>query len=396
MEEFIKENKEEFLNYIEFKKIEESEIKRLNNEINKVKSDIIVDNLAMVEEPYLDIEQRKTRIEKIKEKIVNLEIGREVNRIRESNQSDKDISDFKNVIEIEKLKKEQKKLEDEINYIIDVCKNNCKNRLEIKEAQEKINNMQRTKKTIEQRIEDRKNLLEEMINRKIEPKEEVLLKITEKMKETINEIEIQIKEKEKTLINVTKIEFEDEDSKYLYELKEKTMLRLETELEQMRKKLKEEKSTFINIYNINKCELDELKKLKNDLNYSDLSKLEIDLGLQKEEKNEEDRNENVIKEDVKDEKMIPNAWVPDGLGGWKPGIKFENKKLKDILFLLINKFRGMLGKPNEEKSDKVQKGKLVSSLSERIHCEIENPQVQLDSQCKQLQKENSDDEEKSK
>lgn len=377
MEEFIKENENEFLNYIEFRKTEESEIKRLNNEINKVKSDIIIDNLAMAEEPYLDIEQRKTQIQKIKEKIVNLEIGREANRIRITTQSDKDIYDFNSEIEIEKLRKEQERLEKEVTDIIDMCKKNTENRLAVKEAQEKINNMQRVKRTIEQRIKDRTNLLEEMLNRKIELKENVLLKISERMKETINEIEIQIKEKEKTLINVTKIEFDDEDSKYLYELKEKTMLRLETELEQIKKKLQEEKNTFRDIYTTNRSELTEFKKLKEDLNSSDLSKLETYLGLPQEEKQEEERKEEEsIKEDEQEEKIIPNAWVPDGYGGWKPGVKSENIKttLKHKIISLVDKFKSRLSKPKTENTNEVNVDNLELSLAERLHCEIENPE----------------------
>lgn len=383
MEEILKENEKDFLDYIDFKKEQEEEIKRINNDINKIKSDIIVNNLEIGKKPYLEIEQRKLRIEQIKEKITNLEIGREVNRIKETNQSDKDIADFNITIEIERLKKEQEKLEGEITKIV----NECKNSIGIKDAQEKIYCMQRTRKTIEQRITDRKNLLEDMINRKIEQKEEVLLKISEKMKETINEIEINIKEKEKTLINIIKIEFEDEDSEYLYELKQKTVTRLEAELEQMRSKLQEEKDSFNNIYSINKSELDKLKKIKEDLNTNDLSKLENNLGIQQEEKQEkikekEEKKLEINNTNISEEKKLDSdVCATEEHGEWKPEIKCENKKrslksiFKDKIFLLVNKIKGMLSKQNEKNSDEIKKDNQIPSLAERIQCKIEDSEI---------------------
>lgn len=377
MEEILKENEKDFLDYINFKKEQEEEIKRINNDINKIKSDIIVNNLKIGKKPYLEIEQRKLRIEQIKEKITNLEIGREVNRIKETNQSDKDIADFNIIVEIEKLKKEQQKLEEEITEIVNACKNS----ITTKDAQEKINCMQRIRKTIEQRIADRRHLLEEIIDRKIELKEEVLLKISEKMKETINEIEINIQEKEKTLKNLTKIEFEDEDNEYLYELKQKTLARLEEELDKMKSKLHEEKNNFKNIYSINKSELDEFKKLKEDLNSEDLSKLENDLGIQQEEKEKEKaeiKNTNINKE----EKTVPNAWVPDGFGGWKPGIKDENEKrsksiFKDKIFLVVDKIKGMLSKQNKKSSGEIKENNSIPPLAERIKCKTEDSEIEF-------------------
>ena len=154
------------------------------------------------------------------------------------------------------------------------------------------------------------------------------------------------------------------------------MLRLEAELEQIKKKLQEEKNTFRDIYTTNRSELTELKKLKEDLNSSDLSKLETYLGLPQEEKQEEERKEEKsIKEDEQEEKIIPNAWVPDGHGGWKPGVKSENIKttLKHKIISLVDKFKRRLSKPKEENTNEVNADNSELSLAERLHCEIENP-----------------------
>lgn len=395
MEEFLKENEKDFLDYINFKKKQEEEIKRINNDINKIKSEIIVNNLGIGNKPYLEIEQKKLRIEQIKEKITNLGIGREVNRIKKASQSDKDVADFNVTVEIERLKKEQKELETEITEIINACKNS----IETKDAQEKINCMQKTRKTIEQRITDRRNLLEEMINRKIELREEVLLKISEKMKKTISEMEINIKEKEKSLINVTKIEFGDEDSEYLYELKQKTLARLKEELEQMKSKLYEEKNNFSNIYSSNKSELDELKKLKEDLNSNDLSKLENDLGIQQEEKNNEEIKEDsqeklkINDKNNEDEVIMDRRYIYDSNGNVsdlryvpcrrnKKTGELEEIKQKSIFLQktysifnnIKNKIKSIFNK-EQENSNEINENNSKLSLAERLHYEIENPEI---------------------
>lgn len=390
MEEFLKENEKEFLDFIEFRKKQEEEIDIINKSISKIKSDIISNNLKTGNEPYLEIEKRKIRIEQIKEEINKLGVASNVNEIKESSQSDKDIANFNIIIDVERLKKEQQKLENEIIQIIDICKNS----LETKKAQEQIDNKQNIRKAIEQRIDERRKILEELINREIERKEKVLAEISKRKEEAMNKEEEDIKEKEKTLVNVIKIEFEDEDSEYLYKLKQETIEKLKNELQKMKIKLQEDKDVFIETYNINKNELNKLKKLKQDLNSNDLSRLENDLGLQQAEKQEEEIEEEKEESEIDEDEIIMDRRYIYGSNGRvldlrnvpcrrnkKTGeleeIKPKSKliqKAYSIFNNIKNNIKSIFNK-DQENSDELETDNSNISLAERLHYEIENPET---------------------
>lgn len=342
MEEFLEENEKDFLKYIEFKKQQDMEIDRINRQIKKIKSDIIANNLTVGTAPYLEIEKRRTIIQELNVKIANIGVGKKVNEVKESSQSEKEISNFKSEVEIERLKKEKQQLENEVKEIMDACKKN----IQIDIVQDQINTLQKTRKTIEKRITERKEMIEELINRKITQKEEVLSEISNRREEMFKKIKNEIQEKEKTLVNVNDIEFDDEDSDYLYKLKQKTTERLEKELQELKNTLQVEKKDFRDIYNNNKNKLIELKQLREDLNSNDLSKLTSYLGLQQEEKKEEKKEEPKVS-DKKETLESEIVWVPDKIyGGWKIGVIKENKS-KNIIRLVKEKINKIKGKFNK-------------------------------------------------
>lgn len=273
MEEFIKENESEFLEWLEMNAKYENAEKTLKERVNKIKKDIELRNMAIGDNPYKIIESNEKRINEIKLIITNFNMQEHTNELKEEFQEDsysKQIQNFNNSIDKEKFKiekakliAEKEKLEDENKKIIKRCKENPLAAKEIEDIKQgKIVNDE-FKQKIEEKEKNLKSKLKLLIeeeaknvNENIKNKQDVLSKIENTRKDLVEKLQNEINEKNKVIETISKQQF---DIERLNEIKEQTIIRLNKEIEEIKKEINSQIKDMYDIKKLNEEELNENK-----------------------------------------------------------------------------------------------------------------------------------------
>ena len=259
MEKFIKEIKNDYLYFINFKHTRDDMIFKLREELKQLKAEIISKSIEA--ERY---ENGENKIKKLEDKILEMNwklsevgIGKEVNKIREASRIEKDEESLKNDIKYEDINEEKKKIQLEIENIKNeiVLKNKIKD--EIEEINKKIENIE----DFNEENDEKRKTIENLIDEQLKIKEKILEEILKDRKKSDKELIAEIVELKKSIENIKHTEIEE---KYI-ELKEKTVLRLLKELSYKNKELEEQDNEYDNLYLTNKEDMEKLKNLKNNL-----------------------------------------------------------------------------------------------------------------------------------
>lgn len=398
MKEFIKENKESFLEYIKFVEEKEKEIKQLEEEITYKKALVMSKNICTLEKPYEEIEKKKDKIQELSEKFISLGMERDQKKINKSFKVKTEI-DFDYEIEVKKLEKEKQEIQDEIDDIIE----ECRNKLKFKEIQDEI--------------ESKKIDMLKLIQQKIDSKKEVVNNILERREKTIPKLQSEIQEIKETLLSIKNRNFgEDADLK---DIQNKTIQRLERQIEEKEIKLKDDKETFNSALIRNKEEINQLEKLKADVKEKNIKDIVYEaLGYEIKEKNTEEKtteekdSQELIKEneDVKETQKFNNfkpvpedrvgVWTKDG-PVWIPENeeKKENKSLIHKFINALNKLKSKFTKNGKESTYNsgymVEENEGKIDFSKRISDGIKIEKVNMDKLSeKDMQREESLEEEK--
>ena len=316
MEKFIKEIKNDYLYFINFKHTRDDMIFKLREELKQLKAEIISKSIEA--ERY---ENGENKIKKLEDKILEMNwklsevgIGKEVNKIREASRIEKDEESLKNDIKYEDINEEKKKIQLEIE--------NIKNEIVLK------NNI----KAFNEEIDEKRKTIENLIDEQLKIKEKILEEILKDRKKSDKELIAEIIELKKSIENIKQTEIEE---KYI-ELKEKTVLRLLKELSYKNKELEEQDNEYDNLYLTNKEDMEKLKNLKNNLYLKVEEILSQNIDLEEGKKIvEEVRKINEEKIKSENEEQEKNEDIED---------MTEEKESKIFIIKLKSKFMNLVNK----------------------------------------------------
>ena len=334
MEKFIKEIKNDYLYFINFKHTRDDMIFKLREELKQLKAEIISKSIEA--ERY---ENGENKIKKLEDKILEMNwklsevgIGKEVNKIREASRIEKDEESLKNDIKYEDINEEKKKIQLEIENIKNeiVLKNKIKD--EIEEINKKIENIEEKIKAFNEEIDEKRKTIENLIDEQLKIKEKILEEILKDRKKSDKELIAEIIELKKSIENIKQTEIEE---KYI-ELKEKTVLRLLKELSYKNKELEEQDNEYDNLYLTNKEDMEKLKNLKNNLYLKVEEILSQNIDLEEGKKIvEEVRKINEEKIKSENEEQEKNEDIED---------MTEEKESKIFIIKLKSKFMNLVNK----------------------------------------------------
>ena len=334
MEKFIKEIKNDYLYFINFKHTRDDMIFKLREELKQLKAEIISKSIEA--ERY---ENGENKIKKLEDKILEMNwklsevgIGKEVNKIREASRIEKDEESLKNDIKYEDINEEKKKIQLEIENIKNeiVLKNKIKD--EIEEINKKIENIEENIKAFNEEIDEKRKTIENLIDEQLKIKEKILEEILKDRKKSDKELIAEIIELKKSIENIKQTEIEE---KYI-ELKEKTVLRLLKELSYKNKELEEQDNEYDNLYLTNKEDMEKLKNLKNNLYLKVEEILSQNIDLEEGKKIvEEVRKINEEKIKSENEEQEKNEDIED---------MTEEKESKIFIIKLKSKFMNLVNK----------------------------------------------------
>lgn len=333
MEEFIKENKEEFLAYIKDEEALKESIASIDEQI-KEENDVLEKYNWISGAPGEQIEKDKAEIMKLNIKIAECGIGK-------SNEEGHELDNYKINKNIAELTEKKQKLEKEVKEIIDACSKlmNAKEKLKelkslrLPKMEELKNKTDKQLKIIEEAIQNRSNAIDEISK----------LREQDSKKE-----EEEIYRLENVLLQIEAEEI-PENIKYV---KDNAIKDMQQKIEAKKKRYIEKVSERdeAKVRNIN--ELNGLKQLKRNLlngNFKDT--IYKELNMKEDNQEEVDENSNQKSGNGPEAKqLVEGRWAKDKqCGKWYVGYVPENMeeesliqkikgKIKSVFNKIVNKF----------------------------------------------------------